>query len=115
VTCVRQSCERPRHKDAELCLPHVRVAARESKDLVALHNPGATEERLAEIKEVAGEGDLDERCRRILGAFGKGWFGFEYEIPKFYCSWCGKELDKDKSYCSQACGNRYRYESRKLA
>jgi hypothetical protein len=38
--------------------------------------PDATVEA---FKAIAGDGDMDERCRRILGSRREAWWGVPYE------------------------------------
>ena len=40
-----------------------------------VHTGTATERKVAAIRQLAGEGDLDERCARILGLFRNAWWG----------------------------------------
>jgi hypothetical protein len=38
--------------------------------------------RTEQIKRIAGDGDLDDRCRRILGALRESWCGEPYRYEE---------------------------------
>ena len=62
MICTVDGCDRTTHTSAHCQLHRI------------TYSPGVSTERLELFRMVAGDGDVDDRCRRILKVFRRHWW-----------------------------------------